>query len=176
MTSQPPRESLVAGAIEGYEPEVGAALWRLQEARERTMRLLSEVKGEWLDRATGGNSIGSVLYHVALIEADWLFSEILEQGLPAELARLFPVEHRDEAGVLSVLAGETLEQHLERLVAIRAVVLERLRGMTGADFHRARVLPAYDVTPAYVLHHLAQHEAEHRAEVGAAIRRFRAAG
>ncbi len=30
---------------------------------------------------------------------------------------------------------------------------------------RPRRLPGYDVTPCWVLHHLMQHEAEHRAEI-----------
>jgi uncharacterized damage-inducible protein DinB len=29
-----------------------------------------------------------------------------------------------------------------------------------------RVLPEYDVAPGFVLHHLMQHEAEHRGEIG----------
>jgi uncharacterized damage-inducible protein DinB len=28
-------------------------------------------------------------------------------------------------------------------------------------------LPPYDVTPEWVLHHLMQHEAEHRSQIGA---------
>jgi len=35
------------------------------------------------------------------------------------------------------------------------------------DFRRVRRLPDYDVTPEWVLHHLTQHEAEHRSEIGA---------
>jgi len=174
--SRPAREKLVAGALEGYEPEVGAALWRLEDARDRTLRTLAGLPARDVDRPTGGNSIGSILYHVALIEVDWLFSEILEEDPPAELAALFPVEHRDEAGILSVLAGESLDDHLARLARVRAVMLERLLGTTTADLHRPRTLPAYDVTPAWVLHHLAQHEAEHRAEIGAALQRFTAGG
>jgi uncharacterized damage-inducible protein DinB len=33
------------------------------------------------------------------------------------------------------------------------------------DFHRARQLDDYDVSPAWVLQHLAQHEPEHRGEI-----------
>jgi uncharacterized damage-inducible protein DinB len=37
--------------------------------------------------------------------------------------------------------------------------------MSLQEFRRVRVLPDYDVTPDYVLHHLMQHEAEHRGEI-----------
>jgi uncharacterized damage-inducible protein DinB len=38
--------------------------------------------------------------------------------------------------------------------------------MTLQDFRRPRQLPEYDVTPEWILHHLMQHEAEHRGEMG----------
>ncbi len=37
--------------------------------------------------------------------------------------------------------------------------------MSLDDFRRARNLERYDVTPAWVVHHLLQHEAEHRGEI-----------
>jgi uncharacterized damage-inducible protein DinB len=43
--------------------------------------------------------------------------------------------------------------------------------MDLAEFRRVRALPAYDVTPEWVLHHLMQHEAEHRSQIGAVRRR-----
>lgn len=35
-----------------------------------------------------------------------------------------------------------------------------------AEFRRVRSLPYYDVAPEWVLHHLMQHEAEHRSQIG----------
>jgi uncharacterized damage-inducible protein DinB len=40
-----------------------------------------------------------------------------------------------------------------------------VQSLTVEDLRRARNLPQYDVTPDWVLHHLVQHEAEHRAEL-----------
>ena len=37
--------------------------------------------------------------------------------------------------------------------------------MTLDEFRRPRSLPQYDVTPEWVLHHLTQHEAEHRGHI-----------
>jgi uncharacterized damage-inducible protein DinB len=167
-------ETLVEAPLEGYERAVGSALWRLEDARHRTLQLLTDVPPEVVDRRAGGlNTIGTVLYHMALIEADWLYSEILERPVPAAIERLLPADHRDAAGILTTIKGETLEQHLARLGAVRETLLHELRGMTALELHRARSLPAYDVSPAWVLHHLAQHDAEHRAELGAMIARLR---
>ena len=163
------RETLVAVELAGYQPEIGAALWRLEDTRNRTLRLLSDMPAEYVDLETLGNSIGTILYHLALIEADWLYAEILEEPFPDELKNLLPADDRDQAGILTFIRGQTLEQHLARLSAVRKTLLDKLRGMTSEDFHRPRSLPNYEVSPAWVLHHLAQHEAEHRGELGTAI-------
>jgi uncharacterized damage-inducible protein DinB len=114
----------------------------------------------------GGNSIGTLLYHLALIEADWLSVEVLEQeSYPAEVAALLPHADRDERGRLTRLQGVGLAEHLGRLDAIRARVLAAFRGMALEEFRRVRHLAPYDVTPEWVVHHLLQHEAEHRGEI-----------
>lgn len=78
----PEKPKLVAQQLPDYEPEIGAALWRLQDARRRTLRLLRDVPADIVEQETEGNSVGTILYHVALIEADWLYAEILEQPIP----------------------------------------------------------------------------------------------
>ena len=159
---------LIPEPLDGYDPVVGEALWRLEESRERTIDLVERLPDESVDwRAPWGpNTIGTLLYHLALIELDWLYSEILEEEPPSEFLRLFPVDHRDAAGRLGVVTGETFDGHLARLHAVRARVLYSLREMGEGDFHRARSLEDYDVTPAWVIHHLTQHEGEHRGQIG----------
>jgi uncharacterized damage-inducible protein DinB len=166
------KDELIERSLPGYEPLVGAALWRLEDARARTLRVLADTPPEYVDRDIGGNTIGTILYHVALIEADWLYSEILEEEPPAKIVALLPVDHRDQAGVLSAMHGQTVEQHLSRLSTMRTELLGRLLGMDVEDYLRPRSLADYDVSPAWVLHHLAQHEAEHRGEIGSIIARL----
>jgi uncharacterized damage-inducible protein DinB len=162
-------ETLDIIPLDGYPPEIGAALWQLGDARNRTLNLLREMPADYIDHHVGGNSIGTILYHMALIETDWLFAEILEESYPVDIQALLPLDHRDQAGDLTLLRGETLDQHLARLNTIRRTLLDRMRGLTAGDFQRPRSFPQYDVSPAWVLHHLAQHEAEHRGEIGAIL-------
>jgi len=142
----------------------------------RTRRVLEGLAPEHLDAGAGGNTIGTILYHLALIEADWLFAEILEEEFPPAIKSLLPVEDRDHQGVLTQVSGGSLEQHLARLSGVRDILLDRLRQLTDKDLHRVRSFPNYDASPAWVLHHLAQHEAEHRGELAGIISALPARG
>jgi uncharacterized damage-inducible protein DinB len=150
-------------------PEVGRWLSAMQDARRDTLHELEGVADDMIDvrPLSSDNSIGTTLYHVALIEADWLSDDIFGVQLDdSELAASFPFADRDAEGHLTDVEGETLSDHLLRLATVREVLVERLRPMPAEDFHSPRRRQRYDVSPAWVLHHLLQHEAEHRAEIG----------
>ena len=85
--------------------------------------------------------------------------------VPDDILTLFPLEHRDAAGNLTPASGYSLAQHLQRLVFVRSRLVEIFQSMESAEFRRVRSLPDYDVTPEWILHHLAQHEAEHRGQI-----------
>ncbi|HEV8176473.1 MAG TPA: DinB family protein [Gemmatimonadales bacterium] len=152
---------------DGAAPEIGRWLGAMQDTRRRTLDLVKDVSEGDLDRpASGtGNTIGTLLYHVAAIEADWLYTEILEGTRPMP-EELFPFDVREEGGRLTPVTGLTLREHLDRLASVRTLLLAELHDMGAEDFHRPRSLPDYDVAPDWVLHHLMQHEAEHRAHIG----------
>jgi uncharacterized damage-inducible protein DinB len=150
------------------DPEVGRWLAALEDGRRDTFRELEGVTPEMVDWYPDAplNSIGSLLYHIALIEADWVATEILElTEYPAELAAFFPWPDRDADKHLSRIDGQSLDEHRARLDAIRQWALQDLRQMTNDDFHRVRNLERYDVAPDWVILHLLQHEAEHRAHI-----------
>jgi uncharacterized damage-inducible protein DinB len=161
------RERLVLEPI-ADDPEVGRWLAALEDSRGRTLEELEGLDAEALDvrQPEADNSFGSLLYHIALIEADWLLVDIFgaTSSTPEEEA-LLPFTDRDDRGELTHVEGETLDQHLDRLERVRAILLERLRPMPAEDFHTPRAREDYDVSPAWVLHHLLQHEAEHRSEI-----------
>jgi hypothetical protein len=156
-------------------PEVGRWLSAMEDGRRDTLRELDDVTDSMLDLRPAGseNSIGTALYHVALIEADWLLDDILGEPLAdSELAPLFPVDARDEEGILTAVAGEPLSTHLDRLGRVRQLLIERLRPIDVDEFHAPRAREDYDVSPAWVVHHLLQHESEHRSEIGWLRRRI----
>lgn len=148
------------------EPEIGRWLWALQDTRQRTMSELERLPPaiiDWLPK-NNESSIGTVLYHIALIEADWLYTEVLEQPFPSEVLPLFPYPDQDAQGRLTQVTGVGLEEHLERLKTARGLLLDVFQQMNLNEFRRVRSLEKYDVTPEWVLHHLMQHEAEHRSQ------------
>jgi uncharacterized damage-inducible protein DinB len=167
MASQQ-REHFIVEPMLNAEPEIGRWLWIFQECRERTKRELSRLTPattDWLP-PDNASSIATILYHLADIEADWLYTEVLEMPLPPELMAEFAFPTRDSQGHLTQVTGFTLDEHLTRLERVRGLVLEVYQQMTLEDFRRVRSLPNYDVTPEWVLHHLMQHEAEHRGQIG----------
>ncbi len=162
----------------GDDPEVGRWLAALEDGRRDTLRELEQVTPGMVDWYPDAplNSIGALLYHTALIEADWVVTEILElDAYPADLQRLLPWADREDDGHLWRVDGQELSAHLARLRGVREFVLERLRGMTNDDFHRVRPLAAYDVAPDWAIHHILQHEAEHRSHVAWLRDTYRAA-
>lgn len=156
-------------ALPGYQPEIGRPVWMLEETRRRTKACLERLSADALDWTPGpaDNSIGALLYHLAAIEADWLYMEVLEaETFPPDLVALFPEDVRDESGQLVTARGMSLADSLERLDVVRRHLLAAYREMSLAEFRRVREFPDYDVTPEGVLHHLIQHEAEHRGQIG----------
>jgi uncharacterized damage-inducible protein DinB len=141
----------------------------LQDGRRDTLRELEGMSDQWIDLrpSASENSVGTLLYHVALIEADWLFDDIF--GVPlgdSEASAWFQTHDRDADGRLTDVRGESLDTHLRRLAEVRTLVMGRLQPMSVAEFHAPRRREHYDVSPAWVVHHLLQHEAEHRSEIG----------
>jgi DinB family protein len=156
-------------------PEVGRWLAALEDGRRDTLRELEDVTDQMLDVRPPGseNSIGTSLYHVALIEADWLFDDIFGESIEgSELAPLFPFDDRDADHRLTEIVGQPLATHVDRLSRVRQVVMVRLQPFSAEDFHTPRAREQYDVSPAWVVHHLLQHESEHRSEIGWLRRRL----
>lgn len=165
------REVLALDPI-GSDPEVGRWLSALEDGRRDTLRELERVTPEMVDwyPAAPLNSIGSLLYHIGLVEASWVTEEIFGDSDAPELERLLPWPDREGPGEggarhLTRIDGQSLDEHRARLAAIRTYVLGRLRPMDNDDFHRLRQLERFDVAPDWVIHHLLQHEAEHRSHI-----------
>lgn len=171
--SETKRDYNVIQPVDGAQPEIGRWLWSLEDTRAGTLAMLKGLDEAALDwKPTWAlHSIGTLLYHIALVEIDWLVIEVQEKPETpealGELTPLFPHDSRDSAGKLTFVTGESLDQHLQRLAVVRRELLDVYKAMSLDDFRRARGFPSYDVTPEWVLHHLNQHEAEHHSEIAA---------
>lgn len=161
------RKQLSIEALEGYEPEIGRLLWQLEVTRERTKERLVGLEPAVLDhQLPNENTIGTLLYHIANVEFDWLYVEVLQaEELPPEVEELMRFPMRDERGWLTMVSGRSLEEHLHVLNRIRQYLLVAYQQMDLADFRRPRHFEAYEVTPEWVVHHLIQHETEHRGQI-----------
>jgi uncharacterized damage-inducible protein DinB len=169
------REVLTLKPMAG-DPEVGRWLSAMEVTRDDTLRELSEVPDRALDWKPDGseNTIGTLLYHIALVEADWLLEDILgPEAAPPWPTDLLPFDARDEERRLTQIKGTTKEQHVERLQKVRSLLLEFLRSMRAEEFHRIRTREKFDVSADWVLHHLIQHESEHRAQIASLRDAFR---
>ncbi len=151
----------------GYEPSVARWVWALEDTRQRTKDCLNGVTNKIIGWAPpeGGNSIGTLLYHIVAIELSYLYEDILEIGWSKELAPLITYDVRDNQGKLTVVQDENFKDHLDRLDAGRDLFLKAMREMSTDDFHRPRLVEEYEVTPEWVIHHLIQHESEHRGHI-----------
>jgi uncharacterized damage-inducible protein DinB len=167
---------LMIEPVPDCHPMIGSWLGAIEDCRSLTQLCLEGVSAGALDwsYSCSPHTIGTLLYHIAAIEADWLLVEVLESGFPPEVEALFPYEVRDSRGMLTIVRDVSLPDHWERLNVVRNYLLDSFQIMTLEDFHRERILPEYTVTPEWVLHHLCQHEAEHRSEIAILRSRFEA--
>lgn len=156
-------------ALPDCDPQIGIMLAMFENTRARTLQILDGLEEAAVDfqAECHVHTIGSLLYHLALIELDWYYVEVKEDKLEDRaIWDWFPYPVRTNDG-LTIVTGESYAKHMERLSLVRQIVLDGFRNLTLEDFHHVRELDDYDVSPAWVLQHLCQHEAEHRDELRA---------
>ncbi len=159
------RRQLVNQGLAHCEPEIGRWLWALEDVRKRTKRAVESISQAILDDKRGGNSAGTLLYHIGAVELDWLFADVLGQELPPGAIERFPYQVYDAERKLVAVFGETLEVHFSRLDYVRGLLLQVYKPMNLGEFRRVRSYPDRDVSPEWALYHLIRHEAEHQGQI-----------
>jgi len=159
--------SLGTDVVACAEPLVGRYLTMLADCRALTIETIKSLRFDLLywRRNEFDSNISDLLYHIALVEADWLYVDVLERSIPAELNEHLVYEDRDAHGRLVHIGTEELEASLERLHRVRVALNGTFSAMNLAEFRRLRKSGPREVSPEWVLHHLLQHEAEHRGQI-----------
>lgn len=162
---------LQVAPLPGYEAEIGTWLWAMQEVRRRTLRLvggLAQRTLDWEGLDERENAIGTLLYHIALVEMSWLYEDILLQPeLPEALKPDFPFQMEGVDGRQTPVLGVPIEAHLGRLARSRKVFLETFTQIPAEEWRRLR-FPGdvdYGVTPEWAVFHLVEHEAGHTFQI-----------
>jgi uncharacterized damage-inducible protein DinB len=167
------KKALLVSSLPGYENEIGRWLWCLEDVSESLLKELKGISQRVLDgKIDERQTIGSLLYHIALIEADWLYEEVLCTEWDPEIRSLFPADSRSEDGSITHIEGQSLEEHVDRLNRVRAVFLSHFQTMDLVDWRKPRVLEDYDVTPEWVVYHLIEHESHHRGQIFHLLRKL----
>jgi uncharacterized damage-inducible protein DinB len=168
------KNRLAVEALPGYQPEIGRWVWCLEDVRRTILKRITGLSQEVLDkRLNGGHSIGQLLYHIAFIEADWVYEEVLEGKWNPDIRSLFPEQDRNVDNTLTHIQGQSINEHLHRLNAVRKELLYHFRSMNLDDWRRSRSLEYYDVTPEWVIYHLIEHESHHRGQIFQMLRTFK---
>ncbi|MHC4472725.1 MAG: DinB family protein [Planctomycetota bacterium] len=172
---EPGFRSLSVTPVPGCPSEIGVWLWALADVRRSTLEGAAGLATEELDLVTdvSPNTIGTLLYHLAATDMDWLFTDVRQEPFPPEVERLVPYDYTDEEGRLWPIRSEPLDASLARLAATRAILVDEFRAMSVEEFRRARRLERHEGTPEWVIYHLLEHEAHHRSEIRAIRRRVR---
>jgi uncharacterized damage-inducible protein DinB len=150
----------------GFEPLVGRFVTMLADTRRRLHRDLADLDLAELDATLpwAPNSVGTLLYHIAAIELDWAYADLLGTEFPSAASAWFPVDVRDDAGGLSPIV-EPYDHHLARLAWTRERLLAVIATLSDHGLDETRSGGDGNGV-AWILHHLMQHEAEHRGQIG----------
>lgn len=148
--------------------DLGFALAALEEVRGRTKRAVDGLStAELTARGAGPNSIGALLRHVALVELDWILTDVGRgEGLPDATPEVVKIE-----GPMADPGSRPLTEFLAALDFARAVTVDRLSRLPAEEITEEReyldehVHRTFNVR--WILHHLLVHEAHHLGQIAA---------
>jgi uncharacterized damage-inducible protein DinB len=158
---------LEADIVTCKEPLVARYLSMLADCRTLTIESIKTTREDLLywRRSNFDSNISDLLYHIAFVEADWLFTDILQKDIPSELTHHLTYKDRDKHGRLIHIGEEELEASLFRLGNVRDKLNDTFAIMDMREFRSLRRSARHEATAEWVLHHLLQHEAEHRGQI-----------
>ena len=149
--------------------ELGRALAALEEVRGRTKRAVEGMSVESLAAKGGGpNSIGALLRHIALVEFDWVLTDICRgEPLPDTAPAMLRID-----GAMTDPGRVALAELVAALDWARALTVDRLSRRPAEEIAAEREYRDEQVHRTFnvrwILHHLVVHEAHHLGQIAAA--------
>ena len=163
-------ESLLLTPAEGFTTEIGAYVNALAEVRSQVREIVSNMTPEQITRPAvpGAHPIGALLLHLG--EAEWWWMQCIVSGrqMTAEDKQ---TAHWDVLLDPAIFAARnyTPEQCLDAIEHIRALSRLKLAALTDADletiYSRMRGEVKMEHNLRWILHHLIDHEAQHKGQI-----------
>lgn len=172
-------QQFVVNTLPDCDPEIGLWLWMLEDTRRHTLETVSDLSQQDLDEqlVVGGNTVGTLLHHIADADMLWLYRIILQQPPPPDITELLPDRGHDEHGVLLHRKERDLGSYRQLLDYTRNRFLEIVKVMSLDEFRQVHQYlgptGTMEVTPQWIVYHLMEHESEHRGHIHMVIEGLR---
>jgi uncharacterized damage-inducible protein DinB len=152
---------------EPFKGELGNWISALDEVRQLTQRAVSGLTPNelaWMPHPKG-NTIGQLLRHIALVELDWILTDICRgEPLPPDAPEMLRLE-----GPMSDPGRCSLEEFMTALDFARTVTKHRLSRFGASECDSTREcagensLRVFNVR--WIFFHLVEHEAHHKGQI-----------
>lgn len=156
--------------VAGFAPGIGFSLAALEEVREQLREAVKDMSDEDIARraAPGTHTIGALTLHIG--EAEWWWMNCVVQGDQVT----DEIRHKPYWDVLEdpdAFAAKNYSASfcLDTIDAIRAETRSFLASLTDDDlenvYRHTRGERIMEVTLRWILHHLVDHEAQHKGQI-----------
>jgi len=182
MSEANDRRILRLSAEPGAFPEMAPWLGALQESRRELLEVLERIERaefgqefiDWRGKDGDDNSLGSILYHLAGVEMGWLYIDWYRTDLPEDVLGWLPFTSHDDTGRLTHVPDVPLDEHRGRLQLTRNRLLSEFSRLKPSQWDELSAPEGedYAVTPGWIIYHLLEHEAGHRAEILRLVRKW----
>ena len=151
-----------------FDGELGVWMAALDELRQSTKQTVAGLSAAQLQLKPieGGNSIGQLLRHIAIVELDWILNDISRgEGMPSEAPALTKLD-----GAMADPGPRPLQEFMEAFDYARTQTRLRIRAYKSKECDALREDVTHDrrrtFNVRWILFHLLDHEAHHKGQIG----------
>lgn len=135
------------------------------ENRSRLLDKIKDITDEMLDFTPDEDmfeTIGTLLYHIAAVEHDWIFFDIDKIPIDEEKWIHAFANRFDD---VDQLTGKGLQFYLDALEEVRQKIYERFKLFTDEDLKKVVESEGRTYTIEWILFHMINHEALHIGQI-----------